>query len=132
MNGSNIYWRDTRNIDILKSLIPDHKTVTSLAKFCGLPISTVIYVLTKFLPDDRAAYRTKPMKESLENSATIAPEFLLAEKPKGYQYYVYGMFWKINSADRVLRHNGFEWVSSTHNKEDLKKEAAKKIRNEFE
>ena len=56
----------------------------------------------------------------------------LQESPAGAQHYIDGMFWKINSSDRVLRHNGFEWVSSTRSKINLQREARKNIHNEFE
>ena len=54
------------------------------------------------------------------------------EFPSGTQHYVNGMCWKVNSADRVMRHNGFEWVSSTLSVTKLQREARKNIRNEFE
>jgi hypothetical protein len=46
-------------------------------------------------------------------------------KPKGAEYYVDGSYWKLGFNNVVYRHNGNEWVSSTRDIEEIKREDRK-------
>jgi hypothetical protein len=46
-------------------------------------------------------------------------------KPKGAEYYVDGSYYKYGFHNVVYRHNGNEWVSSTRDIEEIKREDRK-------
>ena len=43
-------------------------------------------------------------------------------KPKGAEYYVDGLYWKLGFNNVVYRHNGDKWISSTRSIEEIKRE----------
>ena len=120
MQGKDIHWRDDRNIETLKSVAKKHKTLKSLADYLGLSKQNLVYVLNRFLPEVRNSYRTKS-KPKFECETKEDTEVEIPTPPNGAQFYVDAMFYKINSANKVMRHNGFEWVSSTRSVENLKR-----------
>lgn len=49
--------------------------------------------------------------------------------PSRAQYHDKGLFWRVDSANRVLRYNDFEWVSSTRSVESLKQNSVVNVRD---
>lgn len=43
-------------------------------------------------------------------------------RPKGAEYYVDGLFWKLGFNYVVYRFNGEEWISSTRDIEEVRRE----------
>lgn len=43
-------------------------------------------------------------------------------KPKGAEYYVDGSYWKLGFNSVVYRHNNEEWISSTRDIEEVRRE----------
>ena len=123
MNGTDINWRDSRNIEIVERESAAHKTMKSLADFLGLPIQNLLYVLKTFLPDIRERYRKR---KQYRPKKVVADTEMPVSTPDGAEYYIDGLFFKIGMRDRVMRHNGSEWVSSTRTKENIQRAARRR------
>ncbi len=111
MQGKDIHWRDDRNIETLKSASMKCKTLKALSDFVGVPKHSIIYVLERYLPEVRNKYRTNSRpKHSYDKkvSAESQQDVEIPTPPNGAQFYLDAMFYKINSANKVMRHNGFE------------------------
>lgn len=122
MQGKKIDWLNGDNIEIVKRAFKKTNTVIGAAKILGIPTQNLSWVLNNYIPSILDEVRKKKKNKRVTpvksfNEFVFVPEI----RPLGAQYYIDGMFFKIGNGERVLRHDGFEWVSSTRSLSDIKR-----------